>query len=793
MRIVVPRFHGMLPQAAPRKLAPTQAQRAANGRLWSGDLKGIQTVLRIEALSKAAPLSVYPWNGKYLNWQQVVDVVTPPLAELSPDRRYYTGHYNPKVTDADIALAGPDYPSAYYRLGVPAPDTAPTVGITGGSSGTPETRSYLYTFVTAYGEEGPPSDPTEYIAANDDATQWDISDMDGAPPSSFTITAISLSAGVLTCTTSAAHFLESGEQITIGGVTHYSALNGTHAVTRISATQFSIASALVTLSLVTNGVFDTDTDWTKGDGWSIGTGVASCDGSQAADSDLEQDIAAEAIDYVVAFTVSNYSAGAVTPRIGGAAGTSRSSDATFTETITATGTGNLQLRADASFIGDVDDVSAEEAPGNWTAAREAPIQTTSMVKRLYRTDAAGVFRFVADIAIGTATYTDTVATAALGEAIPSTTWIAPPGDMHSLRALPNGFMVGASGRELCFCEPSQFHAWPEGYRLAVDFDIVGLGVWGGSIVVCTTGVPYLCTGATPANMSLSRLDYRQACVSKRSIVEVQTGVMYASKAGLMYVGAGGPRLATEPLMERQEWALYNPSSIRAALYDDRYYGFYEDGGEDGMSQGGFVFDPQEPVALFGELSGFYRGLHSELEDDTLYVIEEDGFVGAFDEGGAEEYTFWKSKVFTVQVPVCFQAAEVNWLSQTGVTLAQIQASIDAAVAAVDARKASGEEHREGSFAGYTPAEFTVAGGPYTEATRGLGVASFLTFILWAYDEDINDFVVKLSKDLEDNEPFRIPGGYEADEWYFELSGNQALVHYVLLAESMEELAEPFAQ
>ena len=33
-------------------------------------------------------------------------------------------------------------------------------------------------------------------------------------------------------------------------------------------------------NLVTNGTFDTDSDWNKGTGWSIGSGVASCDGSQ---------------------------------------------------------------------------------------------------------------------------------------------------------------------------------------------------------------------------------------------------------------------------------------------------------------------------------------------------------------------------------------------------------------------------------------------------------------------------------------------------------------------------------
>ena len=42
-------------------------------------------------------------------------------------------------------------------------------------------------------------------------------------------------------------------------------------------------------NIVSDGEFDQVGDWTLGTGWSIGSGVASCDGSQPGDSDLEQD------------------------------------------------------------------------------------------------------------------------------------------------------------------------------------------------------------------------------------------------------------------------------------------------------------------------------------------------------------------------------------------------------------------------------------------------------------------------------------------------------------------------
>lgn len=46
------------------------------------------------------------------------------------------------------------------HLGVPAPTTAPGVVVSGGVSTTNKTVSYVYTWVTEFGEEGPPSPPT---------------------------------------------------------------------------------------------------------------------------------------------------------------------------------------------------------------------------------------------------------------------------------------------------------------------------------------------------------------------------------------------------------------------------------------------------------------------------------------------------------------------------------------------------------------------------------------------------------------------------------------------------------
>jgi hypothetical protein len=117
-------------------------------------------------------------------------------------------------------------------------------------------------------------------------------------------------------------------------------------------------------NLIVNGGFDADTNWVKGTGWSIGSGVASCDGSQVAASNLSQDtlVSMNGKTFEVTFTVSNYSAGTVTPVLTNTVGTARSANGTYTEEIIGVSgfDGVLFIQADVDFIGSVDIVSVKQ-------------------------------------------------------------------------------------------------------------------------------------------------------------------------------------------------------------------------------------------------------------------------------------------------------------------------------------------------------------------------------------------------------------------------------------------------
>lgn len=115
--------------------------------------------------------------------------------------------------------------------------------------------------------------------------------------------------------------------------------------------------------LATNGTFDTDTSWTKGDGWSIAAGVAHCDGSQSTATTLFQQ-SDMVLDkrYRLTFTLYNCTAGAVQLSAGLTGhGTWRSTNGTYTENIICSGNIAIRLGADTDFVGDIDDVSVKLA------------------------------------------------------------------------------------------------------------------------------------------------------------------------------------------------------------------------------------------------------------------------------------------------------------------------------------------------------------------------------------------------------------------------------------------------
>jgi len=123
--------------------------------------------------------------------------------------------------------------------------------------------------------------------------------------------------------------------------------------------------------LITNGDFATDTNWTKGTGWSISGGTANCDGTQTAGTQLVQNGTYTLNKtYKITYTLSSVTAGNVDVRLQGSGatvtGNSRTIDGTYTEYITSTGNTSFRIRGNDDFIGSIDNVSVKEVGQDWT-------------------------------------------------------------------------------------------------------------------------------------------------------------------------------------------------------------------------------------------------------------------------------------------------------------------------------------------------------------------------------------------------------------------------------------------
>lgn len=122
----------------------------------------------------------------------------------------------------------------------------------------------------------------------------------------------------------------------------------------------TVTLAWVGDNVVANGRFAADTDWTKGVGWTIASGKASSDGSQAGASDLAQaSLVDENSRYLQKITASNISAGGVKQLSGGGLGANITADGSHIEIITASSGAASGAQADINFVGSVDNISIQ--------------------------------------------------------------------------------------------------------------------------------------------------------------------------------------------------------------------------------------------------------------------------------------------------------------------------------------------------------------------------------------------------------------------------------------------------
>jgi len=166
------RFSGIAPGVSPRLLADQFGQTSENIDFESGRLAPTTNDVDAFTLQNSIRRSIYFYRDtNWLEWNQDgVKAVPGPIPGDTLARLYWTGQDYPRIgTVASIVSGAVGYPANSYRLGVPAPSVAPLTSKTGtpDTTQTPDDVSYVYTFVTVFGEEGPPSPATAAFERTD--------------------------------------------------------------------------------------------------------------------------------------------------------------------------------------------------------------------------------------------------------------------------------------------------------------------------------------------------------------------------------------------------------------------------------------------------------------------------------------------------------------------------------------------------------------------------------------------------------------------------------------------------
>ena len=628
------------------KLPDGEAVIATNLKLGSGDLVPWDDVAAgVFVADRYNNKTIYRYDNAgapvWFEWSNFVSVARGSVKGDTRERIYYTGDGVPKMTYLGLQTGSVPYPTAFRRLGIPAPTTAPTA-LSGGLpenviagerrvlAGTLITKKFEIAFVNWSVYPGTGTATAEWIRAASVLSgdiHFDLSVGDTIK----VLEVIDKDTVTLGSATGTGAFAETANNDKINGLVNWEVLENQGSTQVADWVGWRIPDGIkVTISdhllRVGDVIRVTRLDYPEGLIFRVTPTTLSF---------WEQSWAAEGSVTVDAVTF--------TQTVNAIVGADAAGEADFP---TLRGSFFYEVVRDASEADVLEDrtyiytyVSAlgeEGPPSSASLVVEVldgdPIEVTGIEMpptdgydivtiNLYRTSStmSGTeYQFVkefsvADLIAGNP-LTDSVKQANLEGIIETITWSPPHAEMQGITEMPNGMLVGFKGRTIYFCEPYFPHAWPPEYDQAVDYEIVGLAAFGNSVVVLTEGFPYVISGSHPRNVNIRPYKIKQACVSAESIAADKDRVLYASPDGLMEIGVNGAKLVTEAYVLKAEWAAYVPETMVGEFHDGKYFGFFD--GPDNV--------PQAPasVAVTGTLAteaGVIAGAQTillTLTDDT---------------------------------------------------------------------------------------------------------------------------------------------------------------------------------
>ena len=675
------RFSGMLPAWADRLLPDTQAAYSRDCYLFSGELIGWRQPKLLRALKNSAAKYVYRILNKNPNdtsitapssffmefLDQDTTVIKSPVVDDSFQRYYWCSpSESPHYNTYDRILAG----QPPWKLGVPGSGCTPGVIVEGGGdtvrmgngsvfpgAGAPDSRPGNSMFLIPIIPDGTMIvQSVSFMPASDDGalTYQAVvySDGGGSPDQLLGIgnpvTGVSASVVANSGITNGVSVI--GDVTYWIGIAHDNPMDVVVADTRVS-------NGAMTYNTFSNGPPDFITATTGLPAWQMW-------------SDLQGSSVYTARAYVYTWVTEYGEEGPPSPP----AVVNGWSNATWTVSV------------------------FQPEPENMGVDRN--ITHTRIYRSISNQAGQGTYFFVAEIPVTQETYEDVLGddVVALNEQLQSLYWYPPPDGLQGMVTFPNGITVGWQSNEIWFSEPYRPHAWPPNYVLATEYPVVGIGVCGQAIVVCTQGTPYVITGINPSAMAIIKINLPEPCLHRGSIVATDTTVLYVSQNGLVQISQSGAGAnVTEGWITREKWQLLTPHQhVRAVKHATSYFAFGTTAGTDvSVARQGFTVElsseDQTSFTIWPQAGGHRLGF-SELSSPNEYDIDNvlvDPWTGVgilIQNGGIWYYDFtqadpiivpfkWKSKIFQHQSAKNFAACKV-WFTVPSTTPVQSDRNTD---------------------------------------------------------------------------------------------------------------------
>lgn len=362
------------------------------------------------------------------------------------------------------------------------------------------------------------------------------------------------------------------------------------------------------------------------------------------------------------------------------------------------------------------------------------------------------------------TFTDTVKTTDLGYVSSNKNFTAPPAEIEGLISLNNGILAAFKDNYIYFSEPYQCHAWPDAYKIAIDRNIVGLGSFGSTLVVCTDAEPQIITVSDPASSVDIPIKEIAPCATKYGIVSFRDAVVYPSYEGFIRIDSAGIANITQSVMSSRDISAMGISNMSAVGLDNKYYGIFLDTNNQKKV---LVIDMASPDTGVSMIDSDIDCAFVDKSLSSIYVGFKPSYstyaIGIMDKGLKPLKYIWRSKIFVLTD------------STTNLSAARVQMK-PASSLPVDV--SIPEYYMNWSIDKHTYNFKPINGIAISSIGRD---TYYVVFKLYA------DGSLVFSKKVYNSKPFRLPSGYTASEYEFEISGYLP-VYGVDVATAMSELS-----